>query len=522
MTSAADLGPGFRGGLMVCGTTSDAGKSSVVTGLCRLLSRQGVRVAPFKAQNMANNSYVCPTGHEIGRAQGVQALAAGVDPEVAMNPVLLKPTAERTSQVVVLGEPIGHLSAAEYHERKPQLLPLVLDALADLRSRFDVVLVEGAGSPTEINLLANDIVNLRVAHEAGLPAIVVGDIDRGGVFAALYGTVALLPEHYRRLVRGFVVNKLRGDPALLLDGCAQLEAACGVPTLGVLPWIHDIALDAEDSLALDGRRPRPAGDGRARGDELDVAVLRFPRLSNFTDLDALSIEPGVGVRFVTRPAELGRPDLVVLPGSKATLADLAWLRERGFDRAVAELAAVDRGPTVLGLCGGYQMLGSTVADPDGVEAARPASVPGLGLLDVRTTFVAAKVTRPRRGTAMAQPVAGYEIHHGRSERGPGADAWVHLDDDRGSEAEGAVAVDRPRVLGTALHGLFESDGFRAAFLTEVGRRAGKAFVPAGVSFAAARADQFDRLADLVAAHVDLDRLASILTDGAARAPGPVR
>jgi adenosylcobyric acid synthase len=518
--TGADLRPGFRGGLMVCGTTSDAGKSSVVTALCRLLARRGVSVAPFKAQNMANNSYVCPTGHEIGRAQGVQALAAGIEPEVAMNPVLLKPTGERTSQVVVMGRPVGHLSAAEYHERKPELLGTVLGALADLRRRFDVVVVEGAGSPTEINLLDHDIVNLRIAHEADLPAIVVGDIDRGGVFAALYGTVALLPDHYRRLVRGFVVNKLRGDPALLFDGCAQLEAACGVPTLGVLPWISDVALDAEDSLALDGRRPRPAGNARAAGDELDVAVVRFPRLSNFTDLDALSIEPGVGVRFVTRPAELGRPDLVVLPGSKATLADLAWLRDRGFEAPLAGLTAGHDGPTVLGLCGGYQMLGATVADPDGIETdgGRPEAVPGLGLLDVRTTFARSKVTRPRRGTALDQPVEGYEIHHGRTERGPGAEPWIDLDDGWGREVEGAVRPNGSRVLGTALHGLFESDGLRAAFLTSVGRRAGKAFVPAGVSFAAARADQFDRLADLVEAHVDLDHLAAILTEGVNREP----
>src|SRR5437588_2999449 len=240
---------------MVCGTASDVGKSAVVAGLCRLLARRGVRVAPFKAQNMALNSYVTRDGHEIGRAQGVQALAAGVEPEVAMNPILLKPTGERTSQVVVMGEPVAHLTAAEYHALKPELLALVLDALHDLRERFDVVICEGAGSPAEINLLDHDIVNLRVAHEADLPVVVVGDIDRGGVFAALYGTVALLPDHYRSLIKGFVVNKLRGDPALLFDATNELERRCGVPTFGVLPWIDGIALDAEDSLALAGPRP---------------------------------------------------------------------------------------------------------------------------------------------------------------------------------------------------------------------------------------------------------------------------
>src|SRR4051794_5685452 len=467
---------------MVCGTSSDAGKSHVVTGLCRLLARRGIKVAPFKAQNMALNSYVTPSGHEIGRAQGVQALAAGVEPEVAMNPILLKPTGERTSQVVVMGRPVAHLDAVQYHERKPQLLTTVLDALADLRSRFDVVICEGAGSPAEINLLDHDIVNLRIAHDARMPAIVVGDIDRGGVFAALYGTVALLPEHYRSLVKGFVINKFRGDPALLTEGLRELEARTGVPTIGVLPFVHDIGLDAEDSLALAGPRPTPHGD--ALGDGLDIAVIRFPRLSNFTDADALAIEPGVSVRFVEDASALGDPDLIVLPGTKATVNDLAWLRGRGLDRAIRA-----RGVLVLGVCGGYQMLGTRIVDD--VEAAC-GTVDGLGWLDMETTFAVDKTTRQRRGTAMGQRVSGYEIHHGVTSRGPGAAGWVHLDDVHGADDDGAVAPEG-RVLGTSLHGLFEEDGFRAAFLCEVGRRREKTFVPAGVSFAAARDAQFDRL-----------------------------
>ena len=496
---------------MVCGTASDAGKSHVTTGLCRLLARRGTKVAPFKAQNMALNSFVTSTGHEIGRAQGVQALAAGVEPEVAMNPILLKPTSDRTSQVVVRGEPWAHLSAAEYHARKPELLGLVLDDLADLRSRFDVVVCEGAGSPAEINLLDHDIVNLRIASEAGLPAVVVGDIDRGGVFAALFGTVALLPDRYRALVKGFLVNKLRGDPALLLDGCARLEAACGVPTLGVLPWLADLGLDAEDSLALSG--PRPTPDRQGLGDGLDVAVVRVPRLSNVTDVDALSIEPGVGVRLVTDPAGLGDPDLVVLPGSKSTVADLAWLRARGFDRALARLVERDEPGLVLGICGGYQQLGRSITD-DGVESS--GEVAGLGLLDVTTRFAPTKVVRRRRGVTMGQRVEGYEIHHGRVQRGQGTPAWVHLDDASGTKDEGAVEPERAAVLGTSLHGLFESDGFRAGFLTEVGRRRGKAFVPAGISFRAAREAQIDRLADLLEAHVDLDRLLPLIESGAPR------
>ena len=493
---------------MVCGTASDVGKSHVVTGLCRLLARRGVKVAPFKAQNMALNSFVTPSGHEIGRAQGVQALAAGVKPEVAMNPILLKPTGERSSQVVVLGRPAGHLTAAEYHARKPALLAAVLDCLVDLRSRFDVVIAEGAGSPAEINLLDHDIVNLRVAAEAGLPAVVVGDIDRGGVFAALYGTVALLPEHYRRLVGGFVINKFRGDPALLGDGLADLERRCGVPTLGVVPFAHGVALDAEDSLALAGRRPAP--DRPAVADGLDVAAVAFPRLSNFTDLDALAIEPGVGVRLVDTPAALGDPDLVILPGTKATVADLDWLRGRGLDRAVA--ACRQRGALVLGICGGYQMLGRSIADEDGVESPR-GEVEGLGWLDVATAFGAGKVTRQRRGTAMGRHATGYEIHHGITTRGDDAAPWIHLDDGHGTDEDGAVDLGDAGVLGTTLHGLFEQDGFRATFLTEVGRRRSKTFVPSGVSFPAAREAQFDRLADLLEAHLDLAALFSLVESG---------
>lgn len=491
----------MRGGLMVCGTSSDAGKSHVVTGLCRLLARRGVKVAPFKAQNMALNSFVTPSGHEIGRAQGVQALAAGVEPEVAMNPILLKPTGERSSQVVLMGKPLAHMTAAEYHERKPELLATVLAALADLRSRFDVVIVEGAGSPAEINLLDHDIVNLRIAAEADLPALVVGDIDRGGVFASLFGTVALLPDSLRPRVRGFVINKFRGDPALLGDGLSELERRTGVPTLGVLPFVHDVALDAEDSLALTGLRPRAAGPAVADG--LDVVAVHFPRLSNFTDLDALALEPGVSVRLVADAASLGSPDLVILPGTKATVADLDWLRGRGLDRAV-----LDSGALVLGICGGLQMMGRTIEDS--VESGRGV-VEGLGWLDVETVFGAEKVTLQRRGTAMGQRVTGYQIHHGRVSGGPG---WIHLDDVHGVVDDGAVEPDEARFLGTTLHGLFESDGFRATFLTEIGRRRDKTFVPAGVSFPAARRAQFDRLADLLEAHLDMPALESILSEGA--------
>ena len=492
---------GLRGALMVCGTTSNAGKTTLVTGLARVLARRGVRVAPFKAQNMALNSVVTLAGHEIGRAQGVQAVAAGVEPEAAMNPILLKPTGERTSQVVVMGRPHAVMTATEYHAHKPELLPLVLDALADLRSRFDVVLCEGAGSPAEINLLDHDIVNLRIAHDSGMPAIVVGDIDLGGVFASLYGTVALLPEHYRALVRGFVINKLRGDPALLLDGCAQLRDRTGLPTFGVLPWIDGVGIDAEDSLAL--REPVGATPGGAPlGDALDVAVVRFPRISNFTDLDPLAAEPGVTVRFVGDAAALGTPDLVVLPGTKATVADLAWLRERGLADAIRRTDA-----TVLGVCGGYQMLGEAIHDDVESDAG---AVAGLGLLPVSTTFAPEKVTRRVSGTALGHPVAGYRIHHGRVVP-EGGDAFVEVDGQVDGVAVGTV-------YGTTVHGLLETDGFRAAFLGAVAARAGKRFVAGTTPFAAVREARIDRLADVLEAHLDLDAVTSLVAEAAHTAP----
>lgn len=489
----------MRGALMVCGTTSDAGKSTVVAGLCRLLARQGVRVAPFKAQNMSLNSAVTASGHEIGRAQAFQAEAAGVQAEVAMNPILLKPTGERTSQVVLNGVPWKVLTALEYHEAKLSLLPTVLDALADLRNRFDVVLCEGAGSPAEINLLDRDIVNLRVAHDAQIPAIVVGDINPGGVFAALYGTVALLPDHLRACVAGLVINKLRGDPSLILDGCAELTSRTRVPVLGVIPWIDATGLDAEDSMALDIATVMA---GEALADELDVAVVRFPRISNFTDLEPLAIEPGVRVRYVHDRQGLGRPDLVVLPGSKATVSDLAWLRRTGLADELERTDAV-----VLGICGGYQMMGETIDDEVECNAG---TVDGLALLPVRTVFARDKVTKQRTGTAMASRVSGYQIHHGRVVP-HGGDTFVSL------EAADGVDLDGVRVgtrFGTTLHGILDSDEFRRSFLTVVAEHRAKQFVSAGRSFQQTRIDAIDRLADTLAAHLDIRAIEQLISSAA--------
>ena len=498
MTGPTPRAAGLRGALMVCGTASDAGKTTLVAGLARLLARRGVHVAPFKAQNMALNSAVTRSGHEIARAQALQAAAAGVEPDVAMNPVLLKPTGERAAQVVVGGRPVGVMTAADYDRYKPELLDVVLDALTDLRDRFDVVLLEGAGSPAEINLLARDIANLRVARAARVPAIVVGDIDRGGVFAGLYGTVALLPEAERARVRGFVINKLRGDPTLLGDACAVLEARTGVPTLGVVPWTPMPPLDAEDSVGLTARARSSAP---AVADALDVAVVALPRIANFTDLDALWIEPGVRVRLVEDPAGWGRPDLVVVPGTKATVEDLAWLRARGLADSLARTEA-----TVLGICGGYQLLGRRVEDHVESDAG---TVSGLGLLPVNTRFEPDKVTRRRTGIALGCSVAGYQIHHGRVDA-HGGDPFVWLDDGSGSVVDG---VGRGAYLGTTLHGIFDADAFRACFLSQVATRAGKRFVPAGVSFEGERQARLDRFADVLETHLDIAAIERLIASG---------
>lgn len=488
--------PSLHGGLMVCGTTSDAGKSTVVAGLCRWLARRGVSVAPFKAQNMSLNSAVTPSGGEIGRAQAFQAYAAGVAPEVGMNPVLLKPTGERTCQVVLNGRPWRVTSAAGYHSMKDELFPEVVAAYHELRERFDVVICEGAGSPAEINLFDRDIVNLRLADAVGVGALLVGDINPGGVFASLYGTVGLLPPEWSRLVRGFVINKLRGEPALLLDGCERLEALTGVPTVGVLPWLDTTWLDAEDSMAID----RPLPDPRpAVADELDVAVVRLPRISNSTDLDALRVEPGVRIRWVYDAAGLGDPDLVVIPGSKATVDDLAWILHRGLGVALASVDA-----TVVGICAGYQMLGRSIDDP--VECVSGV-VDGLGLLPVDTVFEPEKVTRLRGGTADGDRIEGYQIHHGRV-RTCGGDPFVVLDDGEVPELDG---VRDGRFCGTTLHGVFDADAFRHRFLAEVAARRGKRWVSDGTSLEALRVAAVDSLADALEAHLDLGAVERLIT-----------
>ncbi len=483
----------MSGALLIAGTTSDAGKSMVVAGLCRLLARKGIRVAPFKAQNMSNNSAVTIEGGEIGRAQAMQARAAGLAPSVRFNPVLLKPGSDRTSQLVVRGSVADNVSARDYFTHRERLARVVADELAALRKEFDAVIVEGAGSPAEINLRATDIANMGLARAADLPVVIVGDIDRGGLLAHLYGTVAVLEPEDQRLICGFLVNKFRGDPALLAPGLTQLQALTGRPTYGVIPYCDGLWLDTEDSVSVLAHRV--VGDPQTpRGREwLRVAAVRLPRISNSTDVEALACEPGVLVRWVTDPADLADADVVVLPGSKSTVTDLAWLRERGLADAVVDHAR--NGKPVLGVCGGFQMLCRRIDDT--VES-RAGRVEGLAMLDADIEFDPDKTLCHHDA-----PIHGYEIHHGRLTRSTEAD-WLALDI--------PVGVRRGAVYGTHWHGLLDNDDVRRAWLTDAAAAAGRGgFVVADDIDVQARRDaQLDVMADLLTSHVDVDAMLVLL------------
>ncbi|GGL02589.1 cobyric acid synthase [Mangrovihabitans endophyticus] len=499
----------MSGGLLVAGTTSDAGKSVLTAGICRWLHRRGVRVAPFKAQNMSNNSMVVlgadGRAGEIGRAQAMQAAACGLEPDTRFNPVLLKPGSDMSSQVVVRGVAVDTVTAGGFRAMRRRLAGEAFAALAELRREHDVVICEGAGSPAEINLRAGDFVNMGLARHTGWPAIVVGDIDRGGVFAALFGTVALLDAKDQALISAFVINKFRGDPGLLRPGLDMITAATGRPVHGVLPFRPDVWLDAEDSLAYGsvlGRPGAPIG-----GEWLRVAVIRLPRISNATDAEALAAEPGVRVRLTAEPAEVAAADLVVLPGSKATVSDLTWLRETGLADAVCAHAA--SGKPLLGICGGFQMMATTLHDE--VESRR-GTVPGLGLLPVEIAFRPDKTLARSRGVAggVAEgvPVCGYEIHHGYVARGTPEPLLRYAD----GRPEGAVAGN---VCGTHWHGAFESDEFRRRFLTDAARRAGRhGFrVAPDIRYAALREHALDALGDLVEEHLDTEALWRLIESG---------
>ena len=506
--------------LMLQGTASSVGKSLLTAALCRHYARQGLRVAPFKAQNMSNNAAVTPEGGEIGRAQALQALACGIAPHVDMNPVLLKPEADHTSQVVVLGKARGNLRSADWKERRDALWDVVTGALDRLRDAYDLVIIEGAGSPAEINLREGDIVNMEVALYAKAPVLLIADIDRGGAFASLVGTLALVAPEERALVRGFVMNRFRGDIELLRPGLTMLEARTGVPVVGVVPYLMDLRLPEEDAVALE--RPE-AGIGGGEG-ALDVAVARFPRIANFDDMDPLRAEPDVRVRWVESASGLGDPDLIVLPGTKATMADLAWLRSTGLAEAI--VAARARGSAIIGLCGGYQMLGRWVDDASGIEG-RAGRMDGLGLLPVTTVFAGEKATvqaqgRARGGTGLLRdaaglPVRGYEIHMGRTAGEGGAALTLAAGGGEPEREDGALAADS-RVLGTYLHGLFHNDALRRTLLTNIATLRGRPWSPSALEAEPLVETELDRLTDAVAAALDMDAIDELVgvKDGALR------
>ena len=471
----------------MAGTSSDAGKSLIVAGLCRALARRGVRVAPFKAQNMSNNSMVCRDGSEIGRAQYLQALAAGVEPSAIHNPVLIKPATDRRAFIVLRGQPGGTLEAGEYVGGRTHLASAAFAAYEELVAQYDLVIAEGAGSPAEINLRAGDYVNFGLAQRFDMPVLLVGDIDRGGVLASIYGHWAIVDDADRSRLSGYLINKFRGDQAVLDPGLDELTARTGLPCLGVVPWLDQVWLDSEDALAF-AKWPRLPG----RAGALRVAAIRFPRISNATDLDALAAEPGLDVFVTASPSDIAGADLVVLPGSRSTLADLAWLRRLGLADALVHRAAA--GGPILGICGGYQMLAEVIDDP--IESARGVER-GLGLLPARVTFTEDKVLGQPFGWWQGHPVTGYEIHHGIVET-----------------TEGEPFLDGIRVgntWGTIWHGAFECDDFRRVWLSDLAATVGSSWTPApdAPGFAARRTQMLDDLADALEAHVDLDALLAL-------------
>lgn len=497
----------MTGAALVVGATSGAGKSTVVAALCRALARRELRVAPFKAQNMSNHAAVTVDGGEIGRAQATQAGAALVAPERRMNPILLKPAGDRGCHVVVLGEERHVVDPSGSGMDVRELGSVVLGALASLRAEYPWVIAEGAGGAAEINLLERDLVNLPLARAAGLPAILVVDIERGGAFAAAHGTIDLVPPELRRTVKGIVLNRFRGDPSLLDSGIVELEARTGVPVLGVLPWLGPgPLLGVEDSLDVAGW----GGGGERSTRPVRVAAVRLPHLANPSDLDAFLVEPDVVVRWVTGPGQLADSDLVVVPGSRATVADLGWLRSRGVADAIADLSGTTGSagaPRVVGICGGYQMLGRSIDDP--VESG-VGPVEGLGLLGSVTRFRRPKIVRCSQGRAGPHRVGGYQIRFGRPE--VDGEAWLELD----GEPEGARSPSGA-VLGTSLHGLFDADGFRQALLAEVAEAGGRRYRAGPTALTAAVEAQHD----WVEGHLDLDHLLDLASTAApaGRMPG---
>lgn len=501
---------------MVQGTGSSVGKSLITAGLCRIFSQQGMTVAPFKAQNMALNSFITAEGGEMGRAQVVQAEAAGVLPHVDMNPILLKPTTDRKAQIILNGKVSGNAAADEYHGMKASLKPVVVDAYNRLASRFDRIVIEGAGSPAEINLMENDLVNMGMAAIADCPVILVGDIDRGGVFASLYGTVMLLPEEDRQRIKGMIINKFRGDETILEPGIRMIEEKLGIPVLGVMPYAQ-IEIEDEDSLADRFKRSRRVESA------VQVEVLYLPRVSNFTDFNALETAEGVSLRYVMRGESLGNPDVVIIPGSKNTIEDMIYLRNSGLAEEIVK--AHRRGARIIGICGGYQMLGKVIKDPHGTESS-VAEISGLGLIDAETVFEPEKMTtqisacwNPDNGvrgiTVGEEELKGYEIHMGRTVLGPGAKPLLQIIQRTGEAlmaSDGAVSQDG-MVFGSYIHGIFDNRVFTQALINRIRAEKGlDGVASSSLDFQEFKEREYTKLAEMMMRHLDMEAIEAMLAE----------
>lgn len=492
---------------MVQGTMSNSGKSFLTAGLCRVFMQDGYKVAPFKSQNMALNSYITKDGLEIGRAQAMQAEACGIEPAVEMNPILLKPTSHVGSQVIVNGEVRGNMKAMDYYRDKKRLQSDVMEAYSRLAQKYEIIVIEGAGSPAEINLRENDIVNMGMAKMAKAPVLLVGDIDRGGVFAALYGTVKLLEKDEQQMIKGLVVNKFRGDVEILKPGLQMIEEKLDIPVLGVVP-MESLDIDDEDSLS-DRLTQTERGTG------LDVAVIHLPHISNFTDFSIFERMDGVSLRYVQKPGMLGDPDLIMLPGTKNTMDDLQWMRESGMETLI--LRQAEKKTPVIGICGGFQMLGKVLEDPCGVEHG--GSMRGMGLLDTKTVFCETK-TRTQTAGRMEQgaglwkswegrDVTGYEIHMGKSENLGGCLELIRLSDGRLD----ALSNEDGSVMGSYLHGLFDTAGFAEAMIRKLMAVKGMEYGTWSFDLEAHKQQEYDRLADLVRRSFDMKKIYEILEAG---------
>ncbi len=519
--------------IMIQGTMSNAGKSLLAAGLCRIFYQDGFRTAPFKSQNMALNSCITSEGLEIGRAQAVQAEAAGIRPAAAMNPILLKPTTDTGSQVIVNGVPIGNMKAREYFSYKKNLIPVILEAYEQLDRKYDIIVIEGAGSPAEINLKQDDIVNMGLARMVHAPVLLAGDIDRGGVFAQLYGTVALLEEEERKRIRGLIVNKFRGDVSILAPGISQLEALCERPVVGVVPYMQ-VDIDDEDSLSGRLKTGQRAESGLA-----DIAVIRLPRISNFTDMAVFSAVPGASVRYVESRDALGKPDLVIIPGTKNTIQDLLWMRQNGLEGAVIRLAG--EGTPVWGICGGYQMLGEELADPEGAEGEPGRRIAGMGLLPTATVFRREKTRRQVTGSfgqvegvfssLSGKCLSGYEIHMGETticrEMGAADTARMVkgrmeicrpfaylMEQGKDLKAVRADGWSRGNIYGSYVHGIFDHEGIAGDIIRALRKKKGLTEESAGAfDYPAYREEQYDRLARVLRESLDLERIYRILEEG---------